>query len=573
MKRHTCYFPYLRYAMPGASRYGTYQLPVKPSSLIRDFCCARTLGVGSLRTGLLTEPLRRVCSGSGRSDGEGRRDACCSTSSMTYGALPTGYPNFPTSALAGGSTGACTTDGPSTRAARTDCLSRVLPTYLFRARDESRHPLGNLAGSTPRAPGPYPVLRAWVALGLWLGGPRNQPVACQVLPRSCPTSSLNGYDPATVAVSSAPNVLRGSLATARPRPSGGHRERRSLGAAGRCVRRFLGLLVAGSALTLALTLPCSASPRNDAGGSAPRGSTSSLQGDPTKVDLLRREVGPVPSLAGLSEPGGDGASVLATFHVFPRSYSYSLWSTTTGGGYQTGTPILVRSGDTDVPVGYKLYGGGPSTVSLSDSGAGVRVFDFTVLDPSTTGALISAFTMGVLAPASAADAIVDRTNGLPGVTDARGWIAHGNGGQGDLLLSVAFTGGEGHGEAGDCFWATTGGPSGKSLSDTLAGGGYGAVAIAYLAQQFLRVHPGDRLDHGLWRIAGSNTNDPGEIGHYVCGAYSTFSVTLTPELVTRPGCLRTRPQPGATCNASVGPGDWSPAGTYSLNLQGSVLFY
>ncbi|EBN2842415.1 hypothetical protein DOF89_17460 [Salmonella enterica] len=339
----------------------------------------------------------------------------------------------------------------------------------------------------------------------------------------------------------------------------------------RCARLLLVLLKAAPVMTFAMALPCSASTLGNTGTAAPQGSAFSVAGDPSKGDTPLGSGRSVPTFAGSPEHRVDSTSVLTTFRVSPRIVSYSSWTTTPGGGYETGAPILVRSGDTDVTVGYKLSGGRPSTVALVDTGAGAHVLDFSGSDPTAPNPL-NAVVIGILAPASAADAIVDGTIDLPGITDARGWIAHGNEGQGDLLVTAALTQGPVNDYRGKCSWIATGGPSDRSFTASVPSYGIGMAALALLAEQFLHLQPGGRLDYGFRYIIASSTSDPDKIGHYVCSSPTIFSVSLTPELVTRPGCLQTRLQPGGTCNTSAGPGDWSPAGTYSLNLQGSVLF-
>lgn len=344
-----------------------------------------------------------------------------------------------------------------------------------------------------------------------------------------------------------------------------------LAGARRCTLLHLGRhLAITMVLALGLALPCSASQQSGSRNAQPEGSSF-----PSGPVLGNQRAGrgsgggTAPSYSVPPLPSG-GATVVTTFRVSPRTVSYSSWSTTAGGGYSTGAPILVRSGGTSFTGGYYLDGGRPSTVGLDATGAGARVVGPSAGSPE--GAEPSGLVLGILAPASAADAILDEQIGLHGITDARGWVAHGDEGQGDLLVKVAPSPGPGEGENGECFWTSGGGPSGVSFFSNLAGGGAGAAALAYTVLLYLHMHPGDRLDHGAWLAEGAAVTDTENIGRYMCAAPSIFSVSLTPALVTRPGCLRTPPQPGATCNASTGSGDWSPAGTYSLNLQGVVLF-
>lgn len=397
------------------------------------------------------------------------------------------------------------------------------------------------------------------------------PLAHRAHARGCQVLSRTGYDPSSLPVVS---WCGGGKAPCGAGPSclaGRHRGRRTQGIVSRCARLLLVLLRAAPAMTFAMALPCYASTLGNTGAAAPQGSAFSGAVDPSKGDTPLGSGRSVPTFAGSPEHRVDSTSVLTTFRVSPRIVSYSSWATTPGGGYETGAPILVRSGDTDVTVGYKLSGGRPSTVALVDTGAGAHVLDFSGSDPTAPNPL-NAVVIGILAPASAADAIVDGTIDLPGITDARGWIAHGNEGQGDLLVTAALTQGPVNDYRGKCSWIATGGPSDKSFTASVPSYGIGMAALAILAERFLHLQPGGRLDYGFRYIIASTTNDPDKIGHYVCSSPTIFSVSLTPELVTRPGCLQTRLQPGGTCNTSAGPGDWSPAGTYSLNLQGSVLF-
>lgn len=87
--------------------------------------------------------------------------------------------------------------------------------------------------------------------------------------------------------------------------------------------------------------------------------------------------------------------------------------------------------------------------------------------------------------------------------------------------------------------------------------------------QLMGLTPGSSMDHGATIAIGGMVHIDVPIGSYACQGHH-LDVTLTPTLVAPAGALRPRSTVGASTVG--GNGSWSPAGNYTLNLRGTVLF-
>lgn len=153
-----------------------------------------------------------------------------------------------------------------------------------------------------------------------------------------------------------------------------------------------------------------------------------------------------------------------------------------------------------------------------------------------------------------------------------GWVAHRSDGQGVLLVKVGVYPHNGGilNDTGLCY-AGGGGPgSDITLSGMLGVSGPPNVYQQYL-MNLLGLTVGSAMDHGASLLVGDTVFlERVPVGSLQCPGHNLV-VTLTPTMVAPSGnAVAPSSCGGVTCDDTNG--GWSPLGTYTLNLTGTVMY-